>query len=78
VNNIKVTARECTRALAEDRLRHVRGPVDRLCAALSVRWELARVELQLLGLQLAVWVAGLRRWMGMAPAPPPAPAIMAA
>ncbi|GIL43460.1 hypothetical protein Vafri_933 [Volvox africanus] len=56
VNTFVITARECSAALARERLRGAPGPLVRL----AVAWERFQVEGRMLGFELLLWYRGIR------------------
>ncbi|GIL72531.1 hypothetical protein Vretimale_4271 [Volvox reticuliferus] len=56
VNTFVITARECSAALARERLRGAPGPLVRL----AVAWERLQVEGRMLGFELLLWYRGFR------------------
>ncbi|KAI3430556.1 hypothetical protein D9Q98_005149 [Chlorella vulgaris] len=56
INSFVITARECTRALARDRLRNHPGMLTRL----AVATDLAAVEFRMTALRLLTWLASLQ------------------
>ncbi|GLC72431.1 hypothetical protein PLESTF_001246800 [Pleodorina starrii] len=69
VNTFVITARECSAALARERLRGAPGPLVRL----AVAWERLRVEARMLGFELMVWCKGVRARLRLGPKPPAEP-----
>jgi len=63
VNTFIITARECTRALAE--MRYERGP--KLGGWLLAQADMLRVELLMLGMRALVWSIGVQRVLGLSP-----------
>ncbi|KXZ42167.1 hypothetical protein GPECTOR_192g313 [Gonium pectorale] len=61
VNTFVITARECSAALARERLRGAPGPLVRL----AVAWERLQVEARMLAFELLVWYSGVRAWVGL-------------
>ena len=59
VNSFVITARECTRALARDRLAHRPGLWSRLAVAADVY----AVELRMAALRMLSWLAELEAWL---------------
>lgn len=59
VNSFVITARECTRALARDRLSHRPGLWSRLAVAADVY----AVELRMAALKFLSWMAELEAWL---------------
>lgn len=59
VNSFVITARECTRALARDRLSHRPGLWSRLAVAADVY----AVELRMTALRFLSWLAELEAWL---------------
>lgn len=70
MSNIVVTARECTRAIAEDRVAHAgSGALSRAAARARAALDVAQVELRMALLQAAAWVPS---WLGRRGAKGPA------
>ncbi len=59
INSFVITARECTRALARDRLAHRPGMFSRLAIAV----DMAAVEVRMATLRLLTWLADLEVWL---------------
>lgn len=59
VNSFVITARECTRALARDRLSHRPGLWSRLAVAADVY----AVEFRMAALRVLSWLAELEAWL---------------
>lgn len=69
MNNFVVTVRECTRALAEERLRHATHGSQWLTRTL-VNLEMARLELRMAALRTLIWLASVRQALGLGGAAP--------
>jgi aarF domain-containing kinase len=59
VNSFVITARECTRALARQRMAHRPGLLSRIVVAR----DMLAVELRMSALRLLTWLAEMEAWL---------------